>query len=282
MRTSSFTLFTPVTLLSLACATPGAPPSEDAISLVDACAELSQCVDFRREFGGEDGVSACVATALRMPSEGALLPACVLAARSCEEAARTCLGAGVLPEPCDPFTERSGCTENAVLVCAHGIRQRHDCSEHGLSCVEDTAGQVFCGEASECERSRCESGRLILCSNGRARPFECDGPCVETEVGAVCGGEGEACEGRVFECDGDVAVTCRGGFLHREVCGPGLCSTDDGAFCRSAPVCFEGSSCDGSAIVTCADKAVVRSDCAAFGGTCAEIEGGGVRCVPEE
>ncbi len=248
--------------------------------MAEACARLTSCVDFRGEFSSPGGFDACVLAMGDLAVDADEVASCVLAAGDCTDAA-TCLNAGDAPSECDAAaTPRRG--DGAIARnCRGGLSIARDCAAAGLDCVEDDAGQTFCGRSGDCTESVCDGNTLLLCLNGARYVQECGSLICQRapELGdnAVCAGEGEPCEGRIFECDGDVAVSCRFGRIHRETCGPGLCSTSDGVFCRQSPECESLPRCEGTELVHCVGGVPSRIDCGQFGQSC-ESNDGEVRC----
>ena len=278
----SLTVLSALTMAMGCASTEAGPPSARDIEDAEVCALLSACVDFEGEFSSSvGGFVACSVATRDWAIDRDALTACVMDATDCAAAA-DCLNAGEAPGSCDPFATPGRCDGDIARVCRSYVQVAQDCAALGLSCVEDAAGQVFCGPPGACERSECDGNTLIGCRNGARYLEDCgEQVCVVAEElagSAICAGEGEPCEGRIFRCDGDVAVSCRFGRIRRETCGPGLCSTTDGAFCMTSPECDGLPRCEGSSIVHCAGGVPSRVDCAQLGATTCTGTDGDVRC----
>lgn len=249
------------------------PADEDQLAWKEACVRLSGCEPYASL---DDPVSTCSFHMLDYP--GSSQARCATDAASCEEAA-ACFGAGSTPEPCE--SDRAGRCEGDVLHrcdLARELELARDCTVDGLRCLVNDFGDASCAFPESCTEGRCEGDTPLHCYGGVLVPQEpCPpGRCVPQEGFPTCGGEGEVCEEPLFRCDGDVAVSCMNGFLHREQCRPGACRTDDGARCLPTEECF--ARCEGATRIDCVGGTVVEHDCTEWGfEECVDDERG-VRC----
>jgi hypothetical protein len=256
---------------------------EEVGKLALACTRVASCSsELGSTSASVDGCATTLTVWSHTFSSADAIVSCVNAAADCQAVGR-CVNAGAEGEVCDATYQRR-CDGSVVRQCSSGLVMGYDCTDMGMDCVEDTVSQLWCGLTDACpENSYCEGNGYVSCVNGVSVFTDCgEGSCVPSPYNpdnAACAGEGEACDGPVYECEGDTAVTCINGRIHREPCMPGLCTTMDGAFCKTGEECTE-SSCEGSTLIACISGTRFVIDCTELGfSTCAE-EAAGPTCVP--
>lgn len=264
-----------IVLLTVACSSNLAPETDPGLLLwTEACLRLSGCEPYASTGDPTftchaSGWSFLVGTA---PAE------CALAASDCD-AAVSCFGAGSAPMAC-PSGTRGRCDGDVLRDCDAGrqLELARDCTADGLSCRLNDFGDPHCALGGSCTEGSCDGDIPVHCFGGIPVPWAaCTARCVANGGSPQCGGEGEACEGRLFECDGDVAVSCRDGFISREQCRPGACRTDDGARCVQTEDCIER--CEGTSVARCVGAEIVMYDCTLWGfAGCVDDGSGGVSC----
>jgi hypothetical protein len=257
-------------LLSLACSSTPAPIDEDALLWDEACARLSGCEPFASNRGACDAARGTFGYGTT-PAE------CAIAAADCD-AAVACFGDGAAPVDCPTLAEPR-CDGDVLYECDASLQLEHarDCAAEGLRCLVNGAGVAMCG-LDGCTESSCDGASRMNCFFNVLTPWHCSsGRCALEDGFAMCAGEGEPCDDRsLARCEGDVAVRCRGGFIERTACRPGMCRTTDGAFCASDDAC--APRCEGTEIVRCVGADTVRYDCAAWGFDGCEASDGVARC----
>jgi len=253
----------------------------DHETAAEACARIVSCADLRDK-SSTDELSIC--TALLLGTRGEMVvrddvEQCVRNAADCE-AVTQCLNAGEANDVCDPNSYDSSCEGDVGRRC-FGVVVALDCGKRGLDCVEDSIGQLHCGQQGECTDATCtEDGEQLICVNSVMVQQSCrgDGECVVDDAGnAVCTGGGEACGEPIHRCEGDVAVSCQNGRVSRMRCAK--CMTGDGAFCVADTEC-QTSSCDGSTLEVCLDGRRYLFDCEELGFSGCQDDNGTVQCVP--
>ena len=268
-------------LAMLGCVSPG-EASQARAAWTRACVRLSGCAPFS---GLQRPYAECAELLLRRadarPAE------CVVEARTCAEALE-CVGVQS-PEGCP---EWSYCTGDVLHHCQNGVRlpstpggftnvsTRRDCAAEGLVCrtiYPTFASEDFhygvCALPGTCDADSCDGDLRVRCNvaDVHAPGVPVPVPCAQGRCrGATCVGDGPACETGLW-CDGDDAVTCLGGFVHRERCAPGTCSPE-----RSGSYAEDGSErcigrdecrphCEGTSLVRCVEGSVERYDCREWG-----------------
>jgi len=257
---------------------------EEVAQLARACSRVASCAT---SLGSDlPDVRACATTLTVWSatfSSADDIAGCVNGAADCAAVGR-CVNAGAGAEICDAAAYQRRCEGPVIRQCTSGLVMGYDCSEMGMTCVEDTVGQLWCGRQAECpENSTCEGTGYLSCVNGVPVLTDCgEGSCVPSPYNpddAACAGEGKECDGPVFECEGDTAVTCINGRIHREPCMPGLCTTVDGAFCKEGEEC-NASECDGITLIACISGTRFVIDCTELGFSACAEETTGPTCVP--
>ena len=238
-------------------------PDPSELAWAKACVRLSGCEPYA---SSADPLFTCQASgwSFRVGAEPA---ECALEANECGDAV-ACFGAGSAPAACESGTEPR-CDGDVLRECDSGrqLDLARDCAAEGLSCRLNEFGDPHCAMAGECTEASCDGDVPVHCFGGIPVPWaSCDpGRCVVADGSVSCGGEGEPCDEPIFRCDGDVAVTCQSGFVHREQCRAGSCRTDDGARCVTTEECRVR--CEGTAVVRCVGGEVQSYDCTQWGFT---------------
>ncbi|MDH5491997.1 MAG: hypothetical protein OEY14_08585 [Myxococcales bacterium] len=266
-------------LLGTGCSSRSASPPDPISEQELACARLSACAPLEVDLFSETvrGYDAC---RFGFSSDALLWTVpratrCVLEASDCA-AALTCVHA----EPAAICPTGPICEGNLLRDCFAGIALARDCAAEGMTCIDN--GNLVCGEATSCTEDRCEGDQLLSCFGGVLEiVIECEpGLCyVDPETGdGHCRASVEPCEFADARCEGDVAVACSRGYESRRLCAPGMCRTDDGAYCRSPAPC--ASSCDGTDLLACVSGGrQERIDCTQWGSGCVTDASGAAACA---
>lgn len=82
------------------------------------------------------------------------------------------------PSGCDGAPDVFACSGDIRYTCRDGLTYGVDCSQVGLSCIEDAAGEAYCGTVrSSCDEpstSSCVDNAVELCSaSGLAFSYDC-------------------------------------------------------------------------------------------------------------
>jgi hypothetical protein len=263
-------------VFALACSSDSSSVEPDPQTLLwtEACVRLSGCEPYAST---SNPVSTCWANGWSF-TVGTEPAECTLEATACETAV-ACFGAGSAPVECMGADSR--CDGDVLRECdsSGALEVARDCAADGLSCRLNDFGDAHCAREGSCEAGSCDGDVPIHCFGGVPVPWApcAPGRCVDDEGFVGCAGEGEACESPVFRCDGDVAVSCRDGFIHREQCRPGACTTDDGARCLTTEECTPH--CEGTSVVQCVGGRVQQYDCTAWGFEGCAADGATASCI---
>lgn len=247
----------------------GPEPDPKTALWVEACVRVSGCEPYAST---SDPIFTCHASGWSYVV-GADPAECALEAADCEGAV-SCFGGGAAPSTC--MGDDGRCEGDILRECDTGrqLEIARDCAAQGLSCRLNDFGDAHCARTGSCEEGFCDGDVPVNCFGGVPVPWApcAPGRCVDDGGSPSCAGEGEPCEPPLFRCDGDVAVSCRDGFIHRERCRPGACRTDDGARCVATEECTPH--CEGTSVVQCVGGQIQRYDCTDWGFE-ACVDGGG-------
>jgi len=251
-----------------------------------ACVRLSGCEPFARL---QRPYVACAEQLIYRPDLDAAI--CVAEAATCAEATE-CVGL-TIEDGCG--TGIGVCERDVLRSCDSAPVSRdagggflwwtstRDCAAEGLVChtvVPTHASEGFTRSMCVIPDQRCDEAFEPYCDGNAV--VHCD----RDEVGAgvltrrrclvgscrdgACRGDGEPCDFGTW-CEGDDAVTCLGGFLHRESCPPGTCSPEATGSLHEdgSRRCVAGSACsprcEGSEVVRCVEGEEARYDCRQWG-----------------
>lgn len=190
-----------------------------------------------------------------------------------------CYGANRLAGSCDSSFVGS-CDGSLAVSCdlpTHRVL-RFDCAAAKLTC-QTHAQQSF--EAlcttSSCSGSgaSCDGGRLLSCRTGVIEVDDCQVQGLACAAGArgdmdCVGSTSEECTVGQYtaRCDGNAAVTCKGGRVQRQDCGafPPARACVDGTCAPSGGECRDDfDRCEGAALQACLDGRWTTYDCAGLG-----------------
>ncbi|MBI2374673.1 MAG: hypothetical protein HYV07_11815 [Deltaproteobacteria bacterium] len=178
----------------------------------------------------------------------------------------------------------TSCIEGASCDGDRIVREgtSYDCTRSEGSCLEPPTGaQRACCRPKACDGPDLDPCRdLLFCSDfGGGFHFDCAASgrvCVdEGELGPICRGPGEPCEGDSVGCERQEVSYCVAGSEARADCRKTLFRTGCGESSAGGMPCapsgdecdpeaFAGS-CEGSEILLCADGRIERFDCRKLG-----------------
>jgi hypothetical protein len=239
-------------------------------AVADTCARVTACVGITMETCGPLVMGQRGFPRLDTVS----VASCVKGASDCDAIAR-CVNGGEVATGCDPLTDTPSCAGSVGRRCIDGAWVGMDCAKLGLTCLQDSTHQLWCGKEGDCTDSSCHKDGTLSCVNDVMAYQPCAGSCSEVDGVKRCVGDGPTCEPSDFRCDGNVAVSCIGGKEYRQSCA--VCSDTDGAFCRNGDEC-SASSCDGATLKACVNGLLFDTDCAALGYTGCSEDAEGAHC----
>jgi hypothetical protein len=265
--------------------------------LVKACALSSAC-----GVRGYPAISNCVEAYhdnLRRFGLGPMYDGiyrCVVGSGGKCDAVYACWGASRSAPTCGTdFKARCEGSKAHSCDTIAGVEFTLDCSLAGLQCrVRDPASpgafEADCtvGACEPTTQPRCDGNRLLSCNEGGNLGIEDCGAggltCGQGTQGLDCIGAGE--EGcNIFDsrCDGNTAVVCTGGRVHRIDCSshPYATRCDQGACAPAGNECADTfNRCKEDSLEYCLDGRWHTLDCAGLGlGPCAPLPNG-ADCTP--
>ncbi|MBU1238854.1 hypothetical protein KKF84_02545 [Myxococcota bacterium] len=153
---------------------------------------------------------------------------CVLKTGGVCSEVEKCFGNGILPQSCDPNTQKGYCDGSIRYYCDSfsGTMYAMDCGEAGYECVVGYDGNTACTEAA-CDDSTfevaCNGTLMRVCDNGYINTTDCGVlglDCVRGEIEEgvfklFCMGDGGQCDAETYvpTCDGPNKVTCDQGVV---------------------------------------------------------------------
>jgi hypothetical protein len=194
---------------------------------------------------------------------------------------RECMGIAGKPVVCDGQYQAS-CKGTVAYNCdlIANWEQGLDCGKGGKVCVVANAGsskEAVCAMGS-CDPSsyaaRCEDGRLLKCTGGAVVVDDCPERQLQCRDGkaGVCEGTGRSCAPVQSACDGNVLVSCVGGYrsdvdcstlFGDKTCDPGTASCIGAGTQCSTDSFFD--TCEGDDLVACIDGTEKTFACRALG-----------------
>lgn len=266
--------------------------------LVRACAISSTC-----GVRGYPAISTCVGTyhdTLRRFGLGPMYDAiyrCVIGSGGSCDAVYACWGASRSAPRCD-INFKARCEGSKAHSCdtIADVEFALDCSLAGLQCrVRDPASpgtfEADCtvGGCESATLPRCDGNRLLSCNEGGNLAIEECGAsglaCGQGPQGQLdcIGPSDESCSSLDSRCDGNTAVVCTGGRVHRIDCSSHPYNTrcDQGNCVAAGNECLETfNRCKGDSLEYCLDGSWHTLDCAGLGlGPCAPLPDG-ADCAP--
>ena len=221
--------------------------------------------------------------------------ACINAARSCEDM-YNCYGTSQLAGACDQsFAAR--CEGDRAISCDLLDDRVYivDCAISGLKCeVKSTnAFEASCspGKCDTSYKRRCDGNKLLSCNDGVIVIEDCgaDGlVCGESQPAMIqdCVGEQqESCMAGQYKasCEGNAAVTCVNGTVHKRDCALNITKTvcSEGNCVEKNKDCLDDfDRCSGNNLETCIDGRWVGVNCGELGlGNCQPATNG-ASCGP--
>lgn len=169
-----------------------------------------------------------------------------------------------------------------------------DCSQANLQCAvpqsQSFAARCTPGTCQTGDPRTCQKGKLHSCNDGVIEVSDCDAQgltCAANASGVLdCVGRGDACTsaGAPASCDGQVAVRCVGGRIHREDCSknPLASACQDGTCTGQGTQCQDDfDRCQGEHLESCLDGQWQVLDCQALGlGPCRDGAAGALCSAP--
>lgn len=220
---------------------------------------------------------------------------CVLQTGGVCEEVEKCFGNGLLPQSCDPATQKGYCDGTVRYYCDSfsGTMYAMDCGEAGYECVVGDDDNTYCS-VSACDPDtfeiECDGSLMHVCDNGYVNTKDCAVlglDCAKLLVDEeqqlyrlYCVGDGAACNPDEFvpSCDGDSKVTCDLGITTSVDCtglpGDKMCEppADETDIPRCEPAgqeCEEGEEycLDSFVARICLDGTYYDRDCTELGFT---------------
>jgi hypothetical protein len=197
---------------------------------------------------------------------------CANAARGDCEKIFACYGANRAAGRCDT-TFAARCDGDTAVSCdtLAGRVLSYDCSAAKLGCMVKAGGsfEATCTTGACSGGAICDAGRALGCRDGMAEVEDCPAQGLACSEGRCVGESSESCaQPFSASCEGNTAVTCVNGRVHRADCGsrPVDRRCEAGTCTRSGVECSDDfDRCQGPALQTCIDGGWQTYDCASLG-----------------